>query len=267
MRKTQDSVKLGAALRELAAVGCIVDLSVAEVSEENEVEIHQVGGVHESTLFDLPNGGAGYIFEVEIINQTSKAIYCSGIPELRMPWEDSLFSWLPDPRETPRRTSYYRIKPNGRRERIDAVSESYSFPGGAQLEYPRALVLNHRLANGVLAPGRPLRGLLLASGNRMPSGLLHGQWLEPTFSITSSRHVEYTAKVQLWIDRLQAKAKPARKHHLRGEPVGPVGPVGSTVAVPGPGVAYDPGTLLIRSGAVHSVGAGTTDPCERVNNK
>jgi hypothetical protein len=91
----------------------------------------------------------------------------------------------------------------------------------------------------------------------MPSGLLHGQWLEPTFSITSSKHVECTAKVQLWIDRLQANAKPARKRHLRGEPVGPVG---STVAVPGPGVAYAPGTLLIRSGAAHPV--GTADPLE-----
>ena len=64
----------------------------------------------------------------------------------------------------------------------------------------------------------------------MPSELLHGQWLELTFSITSSRHVEYTEKVQLWIDRLQAKPKRARTHNLRGEPVGIVG---STVAIPG----------------------------------
>jgi hypothetical protein len=63
----------------------------------------------------------------------------------------------------------------------------------------------------------------------MPSDLLHGQSLELTFSITSSRHVEYTEKVQLWIDRSQAKPKPARKHNLRGEPAGIVGP---TVAVP-----------------------------------
>ena len=237
--------ELAVSLKELAEVGSPVDIPVVDMKDQRpDLQIAQVGGVHESTLFDLPNGGWGCILDLEIINQTSKTIYCSGIPELRTPWEDSFFSWLPDPRETPRRIRYYRTKSNGRRERIDTVSESYFFPGGAQLEFPRALVLNHRLEHGVLAPGRPLYGLLLATGSRMPSELLHGQSLELTFSITSSRHVEYTEKVQLWIDRLQAKPKPARKHNLRGEPAGIVGP---TVAVPGqPGVAYDSGTLRIR---------------------
>jgi hypothetical protein len=265
MRKTQDSVKLGAALRELAAVGCIVDLSVAEVPEENTVEIHQGGGVHESMVFELPDGRAGYILDLEVVNQSSKTIYCCET-ELRMPWEDALFDWLPDPKETGRTFSYFRRRRNGRRERVDAASTSYCFSGGAQLEYPRDLVLNHIMVKGcALRPRCPLKGLLLASGGPMPYDLHHGQWLEPTLSITSSSHVAYTAKVDLWVDRLQAKPNPARKHYLREEPVGTVG---STVEIPGqPSVAFDSGTLLIRSGAVHSVGAGTTDPCERVNNK
>ena len=243
---------LAESLRKLAEAGCPVDLSVADMEDHNaDLEINQVGGVHESMLFELPNGGSGYILDLEIINQTSKTIYCSGIPEIRTPWEDSLFNWLPDPRETPRRGSYDRIKRNGRRERVDTVSDCYFFPGGAQLEYPRAVVLNHRLERVVLAPGRPLYGLLLATGNRMPPELRHGQRLELTFSITSSRHVEYTAKVQLWIDRLQAKTKPARTHNLRGEPVGIVG---SAVAIPGQlDVAYDAGTLRVRSGTVNSM--------------
>ena len=242
MHRTPDRARLASSLRELADAGSPVDTFIADTEDQQaDLEIRQVG---ESTLFDLPNGGWGCILDLEIINQTSKTIYCTGVPELRIPWEDPFFHWQPDPRETPRRIRYYRTKSNGRRERIDTVSEAYFFPGGAQLEYPRALVLNHRLEHGVLAPGRPLFGLLLATGGRMPSELLHGQSLELTFSITSSRHIEYIEKVQLWIDRLQAKRKPARTHNLRGEPVGIVGP---TVAVPGqPGVAYDSGTLRIR---------------------
>ena len=127
MSKTQDSVKLGAVLRELAAVGCIVDLSVAEVLEENEVEIYQVGGVHDSMVFELPDGRAGYILDLEIVNQSSKTIYCSET-ELRMPWEDAFFDWLPDPKETGRSFSYFRRKRNGRCERVDAASTSYFFP-------------------------------------------------------------------------------------------------------------------------------------------
>lgn len=247
--------RLAKSLRGLAEAGCPIDLSVADMKDQHvDLEINQVGGVHDSMLFELPNGGSGYILDLEIINQTSKTIYGSGIPELRTTWEDSLFNWLPDPRETPGRISYYRTRRNGRRERVDAVSECYFFPGGAQLEYRRAVVLNHRLEHGVLAPGRPLRGLLLATGSRMPSELLHGQRLELTFSITSSRHVEYTAKVQFWIDRMQAKTKPARTHNLRGEPVGIVG---SAVAIPGQlDVAYDSGTLRVRSGTVNSMGKG-----------
>ncbi len=47
---------------------------------------------------------------------------------------------------------------------------------GAQLEYPRDMVLNHVLLNrGILGPGHPLDGLLLARGGPMPVELRHGQ--------------------------------------------------------------------------------------------
>lgn len=223
MSKTQESVRLGARLRALAAAGSTVDCSVAGNPEENaEVEICQVGGVYESMVFELPHGRTGYILDVEIINQTSKTIYSSET-ELRMPWEDPLFAWLPDPEETGRTISYF-VGKKWRRERVEVASESYCF--SSTLDYPRELVLNHILLKGCsLQPGCPLTGLLLATGGPMPHYLRHGQWLEPTLTLIASDHREYTAQIRLWTERLEVKQKRAtrtpRLHHpLGSEEVG-----------------------------------------------
>ena len=232
MRKTQDSVRLGARLRALAAAGSTVDCSVARTPEENaEVEIYLVGGVYESRVFELPDGRAGYILDLEIINQTSKAIYCLPETELRMSWDDALFDWLPDPKETERTFSYTRRKRDGSRERVEAAYESYCFPGGAQLEYPHDLVLNHILLKGcALQPGCPLTGLLLATGGPLPYDLRHGQWLKPTLALIASNHREYTAQIQLWTERLEVdQERAARTPNLYRNPLG--FEVGSPVVV------------------------------------
>jgi hypothetical protein len=228
MRNTQENVKLGVDLRELAAAGSIVDCSVAQTPEESaKVEIYQVGGVHESMVFELPHGRAGYILDLEIINQTPKAIYVSEI-ELRMQWEDRLFEWLRDPKETGRTVSYWVTK-KGCRERVAVASEEYSFPGSV-LEYSRDLVLNHTLLEGCsLQPGYPLTGLLLATGGPMPHDLRHGQWLEPTLALTASDHREYTGQIRLWADRPEVEQERAtRISGLYQDRIGPK--VGSPLA-------------------------------------
>lgn len=210
MSKTQDNSRFGADLCELAAAGSTVDCSVAIPEENAKVEICQVGGVHESTVFELPDGRTGYILDLEITNQTTKTIYCSDT-ELRTQWEDASFDWLPDPEDTGRTVSYF-VKKNGRRERVDIVSECYCFSGSEQLEYPRELVLNHVLLKGcALQPGYPLKGLLLAIGGPMPRGLRHGQWLEPTLALIASDHREYTAEIQLWTQRLELDKRKATR--------------------------------------------------------
>ncbi len=213
MGKTQDNVGLDARLRALAAAGSTVDCSVAEAPEENlEVEIYLVGGVHESRVFELPDRRAGYILDLAFVNQTSKVIHCLPEAELRMSWDDALFAWLPDPKETERTFSYTRRKRDGSRERVEAAYESYCFPGGAQLEYPHDLVLNHILLKGcALQPGCPLKGLLLATGGPLPYDLRHGQWLKPTLALTASNHRKYTAQLQLWTERLEVDQKKATK--------------------------------------------------------
>ncbi|MDP9162137.1 MAG: hypothetical protein M3O09_18170 [Acidobacteriota bacterium] len=203
----------------MSAVGSPVDFSVAEDAGENKkVDIEQVGGAHESMIFELPDTRSGYILDLEIVNQTSKTLYCSDI-ELRVPWEDASFAWLPDPKDTEQRLSYIRKNRYGRRERVDEVSELYCFRGGSQLEYPRDEVLNHILLKRcTIPPHRPLKGLILATGAPMPNVLRHGQWLDATFSIIASDHDEFSVKAQFWVERLQFKPKP-RTHNLY-EPIG-----------------------------------------------
>jgi hypothetical protein len=54
----------------------------------------------------------------------------------------------------------------------------------------------------------------------MPVELRHGQEIETTLSVISSRHVAYTATAVLWTDRMMvAKQKSAGKTNLYDEPI------------------------------------------------
>ncbi|MCU1299984.1 MAG: hypothetical protein JWQ87_268 [Candidatus Sulfotelmatobacter sp.] len=178
MNKAND-VHRFALLRAMARVGVPVDLSVVE--RERNVEIEQIGGVHESLVFDLRDGRAGCIIDLSIINQTSKSILIRDI-ELRAPWSDSQFEWLSDPQET----------------RGDPFN--YHFPGKNAFECPRAQALNHvLLPQGILKPGFPIEGCLLGIGRRKPEQLFHGL-IDFSLVIVGYDHNEYHAGLQVWVD-------------------------------------------------------------------
>jgi hypothetical protein len=157
-----------------------VDQSVAE---EEDVGIEQVGAVCATSVFDLWDGRAGYIIDLIVTNQMSRPFSCRDI-ELRTPWVDSQFEWLPDPRE------------------MGNDPHNYRFPGKAALELSRDLVLNHvLLGGGILKPGCPKRGWLLAIGGPMPADLRHGQSVAMTLAIIAHDHAEYSATINLWVER------------------------------------------------------------------
>jgi hypothetical protein len=210
MCKITGSADLRASLQELVQAGSPVDLSVADSDRENEkLEIIQVGGVHESSIFELPNGRAGYRIAVLVTNQTSKTIYTSEL-ELRTSREDNFFQWL----------SPVRIPFRNRRKRNTSY-QAYLFPGPSGPELPYDHVLNHILGEGQgLPPKRPIEGWLLAVGGRMPAELRHGQWLDDTLSIIGADHTEYTQDIRLWTERLEARPKAMeRRSNLFGEPL------------------------------------------------
>jgi hypothetical protein len=194
---------MAALLRALAESGSPVDVPVADTEHEQaDVEIRQVGGVYDSMVFELPSGLTGCLMDLAFTNQTARTIYCPDI-ELRLPWEDSLLDWLPDPMEA-------------------GKTKCYRFPGGSGLEFHRDLVINHvLLEEGRLKPQCPVRGLLLATGGPMPESLRHGEWVEATLVLTASDHAEYTSIVRLWTQRLEVKPKRAeRKYDLYGKKIG-----------------------------------------------
>jgi hypothetical protein len=187
------ATRLAASLRELANLGSSVDLSAADTEDDAapDIEIEQAGGILESSIFELSGGLTGYMVYLVVTNQTSQTIYCRDV-ELRVPWEDSLFQWMQDPREA-------------------RGSEAYRFSGRGSPEFPRDQVVNHVLLKvGALAPRRPLEGWLLATGRPMPDSLRDRQQLDASLAIFASNHVEYTTTIRLWTERLAVKPRSRR---------------------------------------------------------
>ncbi len=195
--------RLAASLRELANLGSSVDLSAADTEDEAaDIEIEQGRGILESRIFELPSGLTGYMVYLVATNQTSQTIYCCDV-EVRVFWEDPLFQWIPDPRET-------------------RGSEVYRFPGRGSPEFPRDQVINHVLLDvGALTPRRPLEGWLLATGWPMPDSLRDMRGLEATLAILASNGVEYTETIRLCTERLAVKPKfTTRENSSLFEPLG-----------------------------------------------
>jgi len=177
VQKTDNS-RIAALLREMAAMGVHVDVSVVEP----DVEIVQVGSPSDSMVFDLPVGRAGCIIEICIVNQTSKPIPVRSV-ELCPTWQNSEFEWLPDPKE------------------MQGDPFNYHFPGKGAPEFPRKQVLNHVLLDrGVLRPGRPVEGWLLAVGNPKPEELLPGGFVDFTLTILGHDHCGHVQMISLRVD-------------------------------------------------------------------
>ena len=198
MQRIRKHENFAASLRECAALGSLVDLSVADsVDEDVDVEIERIGGIHESSIFELSNGLTGYMVEAGVTNQAKRRIYCREV-HLRLPWTDLRLDWEV------------------------ADSDFYRFPGKGSLELPRDQILNHVvLAPSGLEPQRFHEGWFVAIGGPMPKTLRHGRMVDATLAIITSDHVECSATFSLWTERLETRPTHAeRKYDLFGEPVG-----------------------------------------------
>jgi len=197
-RTTFDArLKERALLGELARLGSPVDLSVLDQDTENEkVEIEQVGGILESQLVELRDGRAAYMASIAVTNHTSRAIGLVDV-ELRAPWDDPLFQWI-----TPVDIAWH----SPRKQR--SLYRVHKFSSDDGLELPCDQVINHDLLERKNLPGtRRLEGWLLGVGGRMPVGLRHGQMLELQLTIVAADRAEYSAPITLWTDRLSAARK------------------------------------------------------------
>jgi hypothetical protein len=184
MAENKQKTNLSLLLRKLNQLGSPVDLVLAEdEAEETKVEIAQAGSVYGSIVFELRDGRAGYVFDLDIVNRTSRPIYCLEI-EFRTPWRDPNFEWLSDPQERHRNVHHY------------------SFPGDGAPEFPRDQVLNQVLLSesAILQPRVPYQGWLLATGGLMPKHLRNGEQVEATLAIVASDRTEYSERIVLFAE-------------------------------------------------------------------
>ncbi len=190
--------RLKTMLEELSRFGSPVDMSVAEVQPEfQKVEIAQIGAVDLARIVELENHRLAYMFEVSVINHTSRAIEVSDVV-LRAPWDDRPFHWL-----EPTQVAFRDGRKTGR-------ELSYSLPG-VTTRFDYDLVLNHDLIDrGKLPSRRELQGWLLADG--MPAPLNHGQQYELSLTIVTADNAEYSATLHLFCERLRVRrfAKPRK---------------------------------------------------------
>ncbi len=130
---------------------------------------------------------------IAVTNQRARSADVIDV-ELRPPWDDRLFQWLP-PTEVKLPT--YR-----KRHSSQLV---YRFPGPA-LEFGYDEVINGPLVERKKLPGqRRSEGLLLAIGGYMPDNLVHGQWVEMSLTIIGADHAEYSAPIRFWTERLPVR--------------------------------------------------------------
>jgi hypothetical protein len=193
-KATLISKQLYASLTELKQSGSPVDLSVTtECGGRDEIEIEQVGGCHESAVFELPNGRVGFRADVAVTNQTSRGIDIIDV-ELHTSLASSQWQWL-----TPQKIKW--------REK----GLQYVFPGGSRVEFSCEDVINHQLLVRRRLPSkRRLEGWLLGVGGFMPADLRHGQWLDISLVIIGSDHAEHAETIRLWTERLDPAPKRKR---------------------------------------------------------
>lgn len=156
--------------------------------------ISQVGGVVESTAFDLDGGyGTGFILPVHVAVDLAAFKFLGW--KLDLPWEDPQFQWLTDPSE------------------YTSSDEMYQFPSCQRLKYPRDEVINHcRL----LQRGRSLGGLLLGFGfESIPDSYHHGATIDASLVLIDEMRRGFSTPVQLWADRSAKLNRQRRKKATR----------------------------------------------------
>jgi hypothetical protein len=197
MVKNRDEVQLAYRLKDH---GCPLDLQFfqqAENGRSRSLRIRQVGGLAESRVFDLETSGAGCMLDLEIVNDLGRGIYLRGF-ELELPWQDDLFSWLPDPRERGKKPELYRF-------------------AGDHLEYERKIVINRLVPSFTkFRKGDLVAGLVLGQGPReIPDGYKHGEELHAKFSVIDQFDTPHSADVVLYIDRGARLLRPRRPKKAR----------------------------------------------------
>jgi len=160
------------------------------------LRVRQTGGIIESTAFDW---GAGTGFKIKLVVTSKTAGFAVSYVELKLPWEQTYFWWLEDP------------------EVIDGLSRCYRFVGDSNLEFPRNLVINHRLmVTKPFSAGESVEGFLLGIGcDSISAEFSQGKMIPSLLVLYDQFARPYKAPVELWADRTTKNLRPQRSSARR----------------------------------------------------
>jgi hypothetical protein len=196
--------------RRMRAAGIL--LHIAEDDENGHMalptglRIRQVGGLIESSAFDIAPIGTGYRVSLRITSNLPGAFAISHFG-LELPWKDSAPNWLEDPIE------------------FEADPSLYRFPGKHPLEYPREMVINHSArVTRMWSRGQSICGYLLAFGGPMPDTVKHGEMVPAIVNVVDQFDRKYSSSIYLWADRAEKfqrgsqKKAPRKRLHESPDP-------------------------------------------------
>jgi hypothetical protein len=187
--------------RRMRAAGILLhieeDDKIGPKAPPTGLHMRQIGGLIESSAFDIRPSGTGYRVSLRITSNMPGAYAISQFG-LELPWQDSLFNWLADPTE------------------YEADPPLYRFPGKHRLEYARELVINH-CANvtRMQSRGQSISGYLLAFGGPMPDSVKHGEMIPAIVNVVDQFDRKYSASIYLWADRADKFKRESRKQAPR----------------------------------------------------
>jgi hypothetical protein len=196
MAKVPHWMKRSDLVRQMLRLGVPIDVTRTDligVNSQRSIRIDYIGGVAETSAFDLDPVGTGYMASLSLT--VLREPFAIASFDLALPWMQTPVIWLSDPAEG-----------NGPRN-------TYQFPGRNPLEYPRDAVINHCAdVRRNLPLGKCIEGLLLGYGlDSIPDCFQHGGDAVGTLSITDQFGKEHSAEISFWIDR-SAKLSPKKRN-------------------------------------------------------
>ena len=194
--------------KEFALVSQLQDEGIpfdGEVLEEmraayDGLELFQDPMDIETGVRDLDSGGTGYMLSIAIHNKSQRSIRLHE-PRLKIPWRESEFHWIEDPRRKAPR------------------EYTYSFPDPGPTGFERDAVLNHRFGrrDSRLGPDGWIEGLLLGVGREpIPEEYRDRQRLNMLLSICDGRGNEYEHSVAFLVSRSKRRSGSIAKEIKRG---------------------------------------------------
>jgi hypothetical protein len=162
---------------------------------DEELLIEQQGELAGDCIIESDSYFTCYMLDVRVISRLSGAPRVLE-PYLRLPWIDDRFEWLSDPADG------------------NPSSPLYTFPGKSTPDYPREIVMNHRIKKP-LSRGAVREGLMLGRGwAPIPEAFHHGAEIDVTLTFLDQWPREYRQTFVLWIDRSAIWNKPARRKRV-----------------------------------------------------